>query len=382
MLSWINDKIDYLLQPSQLRKENLKALPSGEYVPVPSDIVLPSIATALLFVLLRHLFDRFVVYPIGNYFGLKDKATHERVFDNPVLENQYRQTRNPKSDIFTILTKKTGLEERQIQIWFRKRRKQDQISDFKKLSDSSWSFIFYVTMSWYGIYVLWNKPWVTQTEKCWSGWPELTVSNDIYWYYLLELGYYISYIYMLFTDHKRKDFMEFFIHHNVTVILMLLSWSLNVVRIGTLVLCIHDPVDYILALAKSAGYCKKQGVADICFVIFLPLWIFTRLFVYPYIVLYSVYVELPALAESSSYVYILDSMIVLHLLKTLLVVLQVLHVMWTIHILKSAATKFTRGKLQDARSDTEEGSDDDDDILDKKKNFEVLNNNFDNKSFK
>ena len=31
-----------------------------------------------------------------------------------------------------------------------------------------------------------------------------TVSNDIYWYYLLELGYYISYIYMLFTDHKRK----------------------------------------------------------------------------------------------------------------------------------------------------------------------------------
>jgi hypothetical protein len=41
-------------------RENLKALPSGEYVPVPSDIVLPSIATALLFVVLRHLFDRYV----------------------------------------------------------------------------------------------------------------------------------------------------------------------------------------------------------------------------------------------------------------------------------------------------------------------------------
>ena len=136
MLSWINEKIDYLLQPTQLRKENLKALPSGEYVPVPSDIVLPSIATALLFVVLRHLFDRFVVYPIGNYFGLKDKTTYEQVFDNPVLENQYRQSRNPKSDMFTILSKKTGLKERQIQVWFRKRRKQDQISDLKKLSDS------------------------------------------------------------------------------------------------------------------------------------------------------------------------------------------------------------------------------------------------------
>ena len=61
--------------------------------------------------------------------------------------------------------------------------------------------------------------------------------------------------------------------------------------------------------------------------------------------LYSVYVELPALAENSSYVYILDSMIVLQLLKILLVVLQVLHVIWTIHILKSAATIFTRGKV-------------------------------------
>lgn len=377
MLSWINEKIDYLLQPALLRKENLKALPSGEYAPVPSDIVLPSIAIALLFVVLRHLFDRFVVYPIGHYFGLKDKTTYERVFDNPLLENQYRQSRNPKSDILTILSKKTGLEERQIQIWFRKRRKQDQITDLKKLSDSSWSFVFYFTMSWYGIYVLWNKPWVTQTKECWSEWPELTVSNDVYWYYLLELGYYISYVYMLFTDHKRKDFLEFFIHHNVTVILMMLSWSVNVVRIGTLVLCIHDPVDYILALGKSAVYCKKQVVADRLFVLFLPLWIVTRLVVYPYIVLYSVYVELPTLAENSSYLYILESMMVTHLLKALLVVLQVLHVIWTIHIIRSAANKITKGKLQDIRSDTEEGSDDEDNTLDEN-HLEVLNNNFDN----
>ena len=43
-----------------------------------------------------------MVYPIGNYFGLKDKTTYEQVFDNPVLENQYRQSRNPKSDMFTV----------------------------------------------------------------------------------------------------------------------------------------------------------------------------------------------------------------------------------------------------------------------------------------
>lgn len=54
-------------------------------------------------VYMKHLlFERFVVYPIGHYFGLKDKTTYERVFDNPLLENQYRQSRNPKSDILTV----------------------------------------------------------------------------------------------------------------------------------------------------------------------------------------------------------------------------------------------------------------------------------------
>jgi len=57
--------------------------------------------------------------------------------------------------------------------------------------------------------------------------------------------------------------MEFFIHHNVTVILMMLSWSVNVVRIGTLVLCIHDPVDYILAVSNRIVYRVKVRVVKL-----------------------------------------------------------------------------------------------------------------------
>jgi hypothetical protein len=34
-----------------------------------------------------------------------------------------------------------------------------------------------------------------------------------------------------------------------------------------------------------------------------------------------------------------------HLTRALLVVLQIIHVIWTTHILKSAATKFTMGKV-------------------------------------
>lgn len=58
MITWLNNKIDQLLQPELLRPENLGQLPPGEYVPIPSDIVLPSIITAFAFVLIRHIFDR------------------------------------------------------------------------------------------------------------------------------------------------------------------------------------------------------------------------------------------------------------------------------------------------------------------------------------
>ncbi|XP_076090866.1 ceramide synthase 4-like [Mytilus galloprovincialis] len=377
MITWLNHKIDQLLQPELLRPENLGQLHPGDYVPIPSDIVLPSIITAFAFVLIRHIFDRLVVYPIGTYFGLKDSIPRKNTFDHPVLEQEYKNSKSPTSDVILVLSKKTGISERTIQFWFKKRKKQDKVSGIKRLSDSSWSFAFYFVLSWYGIYVLSNKQWSTKTEDCWKGWPLLTVSNDMYYYYLLELGYYISYIYMLFTDHKRKDFLEFLIHHNVTVILLILSWSVNVVRIGALVLCIHDPVDYLLTFAKSAVYCKKHRVADICFVVFLFLWILTRLIVYPYVVLYSVYIELPTLAENDINIKTLDSSLVIQFLKALLVVLQVLHVLWTILIFKSAATKFTRGELQDARSDSEddEKDDDDDDVLNDENFKEMFNNN-------
>lgn len=39
------------------------------------------------------------------------------------------------------------------------------------------------------------------------------------------------------------------VHHIVTILLIGLSWNYNAVRVGTLVICIHDPVDYILAVS-------------------------------------------------------------------------------------------------------------------------------------
>ena len=63
-------------------------------------------------------------------------------------------------------------------------------------------------------------------------------------------------------------------------------------------------------------------------------------------VLYTVYVELPAYAnDGHPYLQLYDRSVVGQLMKALLVVLQLLHVMWTVLIFKSATIKFTRGQV-------------------------------------
>jgi sphingoid base N-palmitoyltransferase len=42
------------------------------------------------------------------------------------------------------------------------------------------------------------------------------------------------------------------VHHFATISLMVMSWSANMVRVGSLVLCVHDAVDYFLEVNNSS----------------------------------------------------------------------------------------------------------------------------------
>ena len=45
-------------------------------------------------------------------------------------------------------------------------------------------------------------------------------------------------------------FREMFIHHMTTILLMVMSWSTNLTRVGTLVLLIHDCADIFLEVRQ------------------------------------------------------------------------------------------------------------------------------------
>lgn len=123
-----------------------------------------------------------------------------------------------------------------------------------------------------------------------------------------------------------------FIHHIVTVLLLSFSWTCNFHRIGTLVMVLHDFADIPLDGAKICSYLKMQRLSNILFAILAFSWIFTRIGLLPYrVISYSTYYALDVVEMFPAY-YIFNS---------LLCALQVLHIIWTVLILKIGYDAFS-----------------------------------------
>jgi len=122
------------------------------------------------------------------------------------------------------------------------------------------------------------------------------------------------------------------------------SWFSNLVRIGTVVLLLHDCADILIEGAKMSKYANKERLAEGIFAIFLVLWTVTRLGLYPFYVLHSVIFEAPSITPIFHAFRMLTGMLIL---------LQILHLFWTYYIIKSLLDILLRGKTEDARSCTD-----------------------------
>ncbi|CAF0957648.1 unnamed protein product [Adineta ricciae] len=215
-----------------------------------------------------------------------------------------------------------------------------------KFSESFWRFIFYLGVFIYGLVILNDKSWIWDTRHCWLNYPDHRLTNDVFWYYMIELAFYWSLVFSQFIDVKRKDFWQMFLHHIATIALLSFSYIVNFVRIGALVLVIHDCGDYWLECAKMAKYAKAQRICDTSFGVFALVWFITRLCYYPYKVLYTTtFEELNILGLFPAY----------YVFNGLLILLQILHYFWFYLICQVAMSALKAGKVRkDERSDSED----------------------------
>lgn len=313
-----------------------------------SDIWYPVLFSfALTF--LRLLFEKYVFFPLGIANGLRPvRPWKGQAPDNPVLEKAFLVARKGRLNYKQIqgLAKQLDWTERQVERWIRMRRMMDRPSTLVKFMECGWRFSYYGFAFGYGVWTLWDKDWFWDINHCWYTFPHQGVTNDIWWYYMMELSFYWSLLFSMFEDIKRKDFLEMLIHHFVTIILLVLSWTCNLIRAGTLVLVIHDCADIFLEMAKMMKYIKWQRTCDALFAIFTVTWIGTRLVIYPYWFLYSTCIGAKEIVPMFPAYYIFNS---------LLLLLLVLHIIWTYFILKVLYRAILSGQMEkDSRSSSSE----------------------------
>ncbi|XP_055976033.1 ceramide synthase 5 isoform X3 [Sorex fumeus] len=283
----------------------------------------------------RLLFERFIAKPCALHIGIQDSGPYV-VQPNAILEKVFiSMTKYPDEKRLEGLSKQLDWDVRKIQCWFRHRRNREKPPTLTKFCESMWRFTFYLCIFCYGIRFLW-----------------LPLTNGLYYYYIMELAFYWSLMFSQFTDIKRKDFLIMFVHHLATIGLITFSYINNMVRVGTLVMCLHDVSDILLEAAKLANYAKYQRLCDALFVIFSVIFVVTRLGIYPFWILNS------TLFESWEIIGPYPSW---WLFNGLLLVLQVLHIIWSYLIARIAFKALIRGKVsKDDRSDVESSSEEED----------------------
>ena len=78
--------------------------------------------------------------------------------------------------------------------------------------------------------------------------------------YLLQMAIWIGTCFShRFVEERHKDYVMMYVHHVVTIALVWGSYSYNYVRIGTVVLYLHDLSDIMVDLLKLTNYMKLEG---------------------------------------------------------------------------------------------------------------------------
>jgi hypothetical protein len=196
------------------------------------------------------------------------------------------------------------------------------------------------------------EPMVVDTNDAWKGWPHHAVTDAMLTLYVLELGAYFHQL--LWTEVKRKDAIEMILHHVVTIFLIGFSYMINMLRIGSLIIVLHDCADVFLETAKVFNYINKIGkrawastYCDILFGCFALVFFITRLYIYPCYIIYSIWYEAGANLNGwwgGLYPY-----------TVFILILQVLHIYWFYLIAVMIYKLIIKGSVEkDERSDDED----------------------------
>jgi len=173
-----------------------------------------------------------------------------------------------------------------------------------KFGDQSWQLVVHALLSALAYYILrfedGGVAWLDDHTSLWL--PEAkggtaaiyaTPSKpSVQLLYLLQAAAWIvTAVSHVWLEERHKDYLMMLVHHVVTLALILLSYQFNFVRLGVVIMFLHDSSDVVIDLLKLCNYLNLEGLSscfavEVCFVTNFVTWAYARLYVFPVHVIY------------------------------------------------------------------------------------------------
>lgn len=212
-----------------------------------------------------------------------------------------------------------------------------------KFTESLWKFVVYTALWSFGLFALHDKEWLWDTSGYWRGMPQQLQSARVHQLYFVQTGFYVSSVFMLqYWETRRKDYPVMITHHFTTLTLLVASYALGFMRVGSVILLLHDFNDILLELAKLFNYAKWEAPSMAAFGAMMLSWVCLRLYLLPCHIVWSCLIEHQAiLGHRIPYYYPLNA---------LLLALVAMHIYWFGLIIKVAIGAI-KGDAKDVRED-------------------------------
>ena len=160
-------------------------------------------------------------------------------------------------------------------------------------------------------------------------------------YFMLQLGYHCHSLIVHVTSKIRNDFMEMFLHHSVTVMLVALTYLMNYVPISMLVLYSHDISDVFVSFSRALVDTNFKWATFGCYLCLISSWAYTRLFFFPYYLIGIGFYNNPMEHEIYG----------INIFGAMAHVLLVLHVYWFILLIKMGLKFMQTSTTSDLQQD-------------------------------
>jgi len=178
-----------------------------------------------------------------------------------------------------------------------------------KFADQLWQLVVHVSLSALAYFILrfedGGVEWLDEPASLWL--PSRSIAElfvapsraSVQLLYLLQSAVWIvtacSHVWL---EERHNDYLMMLAHHVVTLALILLSYHYNYLRVGVVIMFLHDSSDIVIDLLKMCNYVNLEGLAgffavEICFLVNFGTWAYTRLYIFPVHVLWRGVITAP-----------------------------------------------------------------------------------------